>query len=132
MDRINSYIQELLAEAIRKVKDPRVSPLAAVTEVRTAKDLSMAKVFISFDGTADELDATVEALTRARLFLKREIAARLTVKTIPDLVFVRDEAIERGARVLEKISEIAREREDGAERPAPPPPSPRDRSRRRR
>jgi len=133
MDRINSYVQELLAEAIRKVKDPRVSPLAAITEVRTAKDLSLSKVFVSFDGTKEEIEGTIEALMKARAFLKREIGARLTVKTIPDLVFLRDDAIERGARVLAKLGEIAREREAS---PPPPPqgdaPAPAPPRRRRR
>lgn len=117
MDRVNAYIMELLGEAIRRVKDPRLSELAAVTEVRTAKDLSMAKVFISFAGTKREREETLEALTAARGFLKREIAPMLAMKTIPDLVFVLDDSIERGARVLAKIERISRER---SEHPLPP------------
>lgn len=118
MDRVNAYIMELLGQAIRRVKDPRLSPLAAVTEVRTAKDLSMAKVFVSFDGTRAEREETLAALTAARGWLKREIGQQLTMKKVPDLVFLLDDTIERGARVIAKLSQIARERGDDPADPA--------------
>lgn len=123
MDRINAYLQELLTVAIRKVKDPRLSQMLTVNEVRTAKDLSMAKVYVSCDCGHKEREDNLAALTHARGFLKREITPLLATKSIPDFVFVWDATIETGTRIGLIIESLSRERDGSCERREPETPS---------
>ena len=47
--RINEEIQKALSDALRTVKDPRVSgTMISITRVETTPDLRYAKVYVSF------------------------------------------------------------------------------------
>ena len=111
MERINAYLQEILTTAIRKIKDPRLSPMLTVNEVRTAKDLSLAKVYVSFEADRKEREDSLAALDRARGFLKRDITPLLATKTIPDLLFIWDSTIETGTRIGLIIDRLSKERD---------------------
>lgn len=113
-DRLDSQIrQELMTLLQREMKDPRVG-FATVTRVETARDLGSAKVWISVLGTSEEQKATVKALTDAAPWLRRQLAERLTIRHIPQLVIRHDDSIEAGDRVLRLLNELERDRADDA------------------
>jgi ribosome-binding factor A len=103
--RISEQIRRELAELIRlELKDPRVS-LVTLTDVELSPDYAHAKVF--FTTLADKaLLPDVEAgLRRASGFLRRELGRRIHVHTLPELRFVFDASVERGARLSRLIDE---------------------------
>ncbi len=103
-DRINELLREELSDLIRQeVKDPRVSGIVSITEVQSSQDLHYSRVYVSIMGTDAEKDDTIKALTTAAGFLRRELASRLKLRSIPELNFMRDDSIEKGARLLELI-----------------------------
>lgn len=115
-DRINELIRQEISDLLRRqVKDPRVTGLITVTEVETVPDLRHAKVFVSVMGTEEEKSAALAGLTAAAGFLRHELVGRLSLRRVPDLTFVRDDSIERGARLLQIMHDL--EHPDGA--PAP-------------
>jgi len=106
--RVNDLIRQEIADLLRhQVKDPRLKCLLTVTEVVTSADLRHAKVYISVLGGEEEKKEALAGLERASGYLRRELGERLSLRYIPELVFQRDESIERGSHLLELIKKVA-------------------------
>ena len=101
--RINEEIQRELSALLRTVKDPRLhGGLLTITHVDTASDLRTAKVFISALDKSRERDM-MKGLKPAAGYLRRELGAALQLRYTPELVFIADDSIEKGAHVLEML-----------------------------
>ena len=90
------------------VHDPGVQNVT-VSSVALTGDLRLAKVYVrllSLEATAPAKKAVIDALHRARTFLRRELAQRLDLRFAPDLRFYYDEAIDRGAEMEAILREI--------------------------
>ncbi|MCF8032224.1 MAG: 30S ribosome-binding factor RbfA [Desulfarculaceae bacterium] len=110
--RLGNLIQAELGELLlRRVKDPRVASVA-VTAVDVSPDLSQAKVYFSLLDHAQH-EAALAGLIAAAGFLRRELAARLRLKTIPRLVPVYDDSLVQGAH-LEQVLKQARAQDEAA------------------
>ena len=106
-ERVGELIREELSDLIRReVKDPRLSGLISVTEVVTSPDLRHARVFVSIMGTEEEKQQVEKGLAAAKGFLRKGLGERLTLRYTPELIFQRDESIERGSRLLQLIEEV--------------------------
>ncbi len=106
-ERVNVLLRQKLSEIITlEMKDPRLTPMVTITEVGVSRDLRHAKVFTSVLGSSEEGKAAVEALNAASGFLRRELLARLSLKSVPFLSFVSDDSIEKGSYLLQRISEV--------------------------
>jgi len=109
LQRIGDQVRAELALLLqREMRDPRVR-LATVTRVEISADLSYATVGISALGSESERLATVEALTHARGFLRRELAHRLSLRTTPELRF----RLDRGAEHSQHISDLLDQLDSG-------------------
>jgi ribosome-binding factor A len=119
----NPHRQEKLGELITaevsdllrtRVKDPRVG-FVSITHVEVSGDYRHAKIFVSVMGNEEEQASTMKALKHATGFLRRELASRLTLRYMPEIVFKLDTSIEQGARILDLIREVASEKPVGRE-----------------
>jgi len=107
-ERISSVIQQEISLLLREqVNDPRLNSLISITRVSTSPDLQHAKVFISALGDEINKDDILEGFTAASGFLRRQLANRLSLKHMPELSFLFDDSIERGAEVLKLIEQVA-------------------------
>ena len=105
--RVNSLIRQEISELLtRQVKDPRLGNFIAVTEVFTSPDLKSAKVFISHLGSEEEKKQTLNALSSASGYFRRELAKRLKLRCIPVLSFQWDDSIAHGDHILQLIDEV--------------------------
>lgn len=96
--RVGDQIQRDLAELIRKeIKDPRMSAIVTVAEVKVSADLSRASVYITV--LDDKGEESVKVLNQASSFLRGQLGQRLRLRTIPHLHFIYDRTAERGARL---------------------------------
>jgi ribosome-binding factor A len=89
-----------------RVRDPRVSAMVSVTDVEVTQDLSFARVFVTVLGPEAERQATFEALQHAAGFVRHELAEPLGLREVPELRFVYDESLERGARVEDLLKRL--------------------------
>lgn len=106
-DRVNEQIRRELAELIRtELKDPRVG-MISLTEVEVTPDYAHAKVYFSTLAEADNLQAVQTGLQNAAGFLRRELGRRIRIHTTPQLHFVYDQSLERGADLSRLIDEAA-------------------------
>lgn len=104
-DRVSEQIRRELAELIRtELKDPRVG-MVSITDVEVSADYAHAKVFFSSMAGRDHLDSVLSGLQKASGFLRRELGRRITIHTTPQLHFVFDESLERGADLSKLIQE---------------------------
>jgi ribosome-binding factor A len=99
MRRVDEAVREVLSEAIKELKDPRVG-FVTVTEVRTSTDLRHARVWVSvLEGPGPTLDG----LESARGFLQGRVGAELRMKRTPALRFLHDDTAERAARLEQRL-----------------------------
>jgi ribosome-binding factor A len=98
-NRTNEDIQRVLATLIRNVKDPRVNQgMLSITAVETTGDLRYSKVFLSVMGLQSEKEL-MKGLKSASGYLRRELGNSLQLRYTPELIFVLDKSIERGANI---------------------------------
>ena len=97
----------------REMKDPRLG-FATITRVETARDLGHARVYVSVYGSEEERARSMSALQDAAPWLRRKLAERLTIRTVPELSLRRDDSIEAGDRVLKLLREIEEQRDENA------------------
>src|SRR5580658_1054351 len=96
--RARKYHRERLGEALREeietivegeLGDPRIG-LVSVTSVVLAEDSRSAQVFVTLDGNDAEADHSLEGLTAAVGFIRREVAENLRLRRPPELYFHLD------------------------------------------
>ncbi|RFC41165.1 MAG: ribosome-binding factor A [Candidatus Nitrotoga sp. CP45] len=102
-DRIAEQIQREVAQMLRlDVKDPRVR-MITLTGVEVTKDYSHAKVFYtSLDGVSDTVQ---QGLEHASGYLRSQLAHSMKLRITPQLHFVYDPTIERGAHLSQLIDQ---------------------------
>lgn len=103
--RVADYIQRELSGLIRnELKDPRLSPMLTIAAVEVSRDLSVAKIYFSvFD--ADEREPTQLALDSAGGFLRKQLARRMKIRSVPQLRFYYDDSAEHGAHMSALIAD---------------------------
>jgi len=114
LQRINEDIRLALSELLRNVKDPRVQQgLVTVTACEATGDLKFCKVYLSVLGLQSEKELK-KGLKSASGWLRHELAMRLRIRNIPELVFEVDRSIEHGAHINQLLAglEIKEDTED--------------------
>ena len=106
--KIESYLSSEIANLIssRRLKDPRIDSLVTVVGIRVSKDLTFARVFISYYGDEKILNDTVEGLNRAAGYIQIIIAENVRMRNTPKLLFVSDNSIEQGFDITRQIEEF--------------------------
>lgn len=102
-DRMSEDIHRELTDIFRSVKDPRVSSLLSIVRVELAGDGSHCKVYVSSLSGWDDTVESVKGLKSAAGFIRRELFARLKMRKSPELHFIADDSIARGAEVTRKL-----------------------------
>jgi ribosome-binding factor A len=108
-ERVAQLMRREIAEVLlRRLRDPRVTGMVSVTDVEVTHDLSAARVFVSIMPDGPERQRSLDALQSAAGYIRHELAPRLGLREVPDLRFVLDTSIERGARVDDLLRRIDR------------------------
>ncbi len=112
-DRVSDQMRHEIADILmHKIKDPRIG-FVTVTDVEVSDDLRNAKVFVSIYG--DDKNATLKGLKSAVSFIRSEVARRMRLRFVPELLFRIDETAERGAHIMELLRSIKEEKGPGDE-----------------
>src|SRR5690606_18878661 len=108
--RLGDRIRVILAERLEKgLRDPRLG-FVTITDVRVTGDLQHASVFYTVLGTAEEREASGQALKSATGMLRSEGGRHLNVRLTPTLEFIHD-GIPETAGHIEDLLREARERD---------------------
>ena len=104
-DRVSEQIRRELADLFQfEVKDPRTK-FVSFTDVELTPDYAHAKIFFTSLQPLDKLPDVERGLKAATGFLRRELGRRIRIHTNPDLHFVYDGSIQRGAELSQLIDQ---------------------------
>jgi ribosome-binding factor A len=110
-NRGQKYHRERLGEALREeieiilegeLGDPRIG-LVHVSELQLADDSRSARIFVNIEGDDDDANRTMEGLSAAVGFIRRELTERLRLRRAPDLIFQLDRSPQYQARIKELL-----------------------------
>ncbi|NNC55493.1 MAG: 30S ribosome-binding factor RbfA [Pseudomonadales bacterium] len=97
-ERVADFVRRELAQLLqREVRDPRASG-AVINEVVVSRDISHAKVYVTFldAATADEARRSLKALNGAAGFLRSQLAKVSEMRSTPKLQFYYDQSVRDG------------------------------------
>lgn len=106
IERINSDLQRELSDLVREIKDPRVSDLLSIVKVDVSGDLSVAKIYVSAINGPEETAKSVTGLKSAAGYIRRELSHRLSLRKMPELIFIADDSIVRSAHIADILNKL--------------------------
>ncbi|QIR13790.1 30S ribosome-binding factor RbfA [Shewanella aestuarii] len=105
--RIGQQLQQELAMVLqRDMKDPRIG-FVTVNDVEVSRDLSYAKVFVTFfEEDKSLVDEKIAALMTAAPYIRTLVAGRMKLRVMPELRFVYDSSLVEGMRMSNLVSQV--------------------------
>ena len=111
--RVGDQMKQEIADILmRKIKDPRIG-FVTVTDVELSDDLRNAKVFVSIYG--GDKEETFKGLKSASAFIRSELGRRMSMRSVPEILFRFDATVEQGAHIMELLHEIETKQEQDEE-----------------
>jgi len=108
-ERVRKALMREISDIIfREIKDPQICGMVSITDVDVSPDNSAARVFYSVYGNNDIKEKTSKALERHVGQIRHEVGKRIRLRKTPTLLFILDDSMERGAKMMELINKIER------------------------
>jgi ribosome-binding factor A len=106
VDRLSQQMKKEMAVILqREIKDPRLHSMITVSDVEVSRDLSHAKVFVTFLGLADDkVDDNLKILNDASGFVRSLIGKRIQARIVPHIRFAFDASLNEGIRMANLVS----------------------------
>ena len=107
VDRVNELLRLEISQLLaRQVKDPRLSGVITITEVRAAPDLRTALVLVSVMGDDETKKTALAGIQAAAKFLRMELRDRVSLRYVPFLSFTLDDSLETSDRLMGMLNQI--------------------------
>jgi len=107
--RIGNLIQKALGNILNRNSDLLESFGVSVTFVRTSKDLSVAKVYITVINDSELVRKNVLfKLNENSFYLRHLLAKTINLRKTPKLHFLYDESVIRGSKMTELIDKVTK------------------------
>jgi ribosome-binding factor A len=102
---VGEQIQRELATVLStEAKDPRVR-LITLTGVELSPDLRHARVLFTTLAKGEAISEVLSGLQKSTGFLRARLGQLLHIRVMPQLQFVYDDSVERGARLSKLIDD---------------------------
>lgn len=111
--RINEEFKREISNLIQnEIKDPRITAMISVTDVKVTKDLRYAKVYVSiFCNGEEEKKNNLDALKGASGFIRKEVGHRINLRHTPEILFEIDDSINYGMHIDKLIQKVSKKDE---------------------
>ncbi len=107
VDRVNELLRLEISQLLaRQVKDPRLSGVITITEVKAAPDLRTALVLVSVMGDDETKKTALAGIQSAAKFMRRELRDRVSLRYVPFLSFTLDDSLETSDRLMGMLNQI--------------------------
>ncbi len=103
-----TLMKEISDILLKEIKDPKISGLVSITDVEISHDNSFAKVFYSVLAPEDKKQEIIDAVEKNTPKIRYEVGKRIRLRLTPELRFILDESLERGARITDLIDKISK------------------------
>ena len=108
-ERVRKTLMKEIADIIQKeLKDSRIHGIVSITDIEIAHDNSFAKVFYSVFASEEDKKITINAITENTPKIRYEVGKRIRLRLTPELRFIPDDSLERGANVTAIINKISK------------------------
>ncbi|HUU42927.1 MAG TPA: 30S ribosome-binding factor RbfA [Planctomycetota bacterium] len=115
-ERFSRLLKETVsAILLRELSDPRMG-FVTVTKVEPSRDLTFAKVYLSVLGEENVCRRTMQGIRHAAGFIRRRVGQEITLRTVPELRFVRDDSVKRALHISQLIDDAVADSHLDAER----------------
>ncbi len=105
-NRVAEEIKKEITQMLRdEIKDPRIG-FVTVTGVEVSPDIRYAKVFVSILGGDEAKVQSMQALEKAKGFVRGELGKRMRLRYTPEVSFKFDPSIEHGAHIMKLLAEV--------------------------
>jgi len=111
--RHSERVKELVASAVRNIKDPRLG-MITITDTRLTGDLREATVFYTVLGDSAAQAGTAAALESAKGLLRSTVGKALGLRHSPSLAFVLDDVQEHVKEIDDLLAE-AKQRDEAVQ-----------------
>jgi ribosome-binding factor A len=89
----------------RRTEDPRLRGLT-LTGVEVTQDLKQAFIYVSSLAGVQGSQEALAGLAHAKSFFRRELAGRIDMRIVPDLIFRWDASLETGERISRLLDDL--------------------------
>lgn len=108
-ERVRKTLMKEISDIIlREIKDPKITGLVSITDIEVSHDNSYAKVFYSILSPDDKKQEIMDAIEKNTPKIRYEVGKRVRLRLTPELRFILDESLERGARITDLIDKISK------------------------
>ena len=107
VERVNGLLRQEISNLVAsQVNDPRLNGIITITQVRTAPDLRNARVYVSVMGREAVRQEALAGIQSSASYLRRELRNRVSLRYIPFLRFVLDDAMIEADRLMRIIDDL--------------------------
>ena len=107
INRISEEVKRTISDIVQnELKDPRIPSITSISHVEVTNDLSYAKVYVSVLGNDFDRDEAIEGLNSAKGFIKKELSKKIKWRAMPELIFIKDDSIEKSLELDKLIDEV--------------------------
>jgi ribosome-binding factor A len=104
--RMAEEMRQQIADILQnRLTDPRLS-WVSVIRVDLSPDLRHAKVYISVLGSEQAQEASLRVLSRATSAVRAELARRVRLRKVPEILFRADHSIAYSVRIQTLLEEL--------------------------
>jgi ribosome-binding factor A len=102
---LETTVQRVLTDILRQEVKEDIG-FMTITDVKITNELSYMYAYYTVFGDEKQREKTQHALERANGFIKNNIAHRVSMRKVPELVFKYDESYEKGRKIDKLIHDI--------------------------
>lgn len=109
MYKIDEELKKEISNIISlELKNPHITGLISVTNVKTTPDLRFAKVYVSMINEKSKKE-NLKILKQSSGYIRSEVARRVNLRITPELIFEFDDSLEYGSRIDEILKDITKD-----------------------
>lgn len=105
-DKVAEEIRHQISGVLTKDLAELHLGLVTVTKVRVSTDLKNAKVYLSFIGNKEPVEACIEKINNRKKQIRMHLSSKIHLRFMPELAFYYDDNMEYANRIEELIKEI--------------------------
>jgi ribosome-binding factor A len=107
VERVNGVLREEISGLIAsQLNDPRLRGIISITQVRATSDLRSARVYVSVMGSEEVRQQALSGIQSSASYLRRELRSRVSLRYVPFLTFVLDDAMLEANRLMRIIDDL--------------------------
>ena len=103
--RVGDFIRQEVADIIMHKIKHKTLGFVTVTGAKLSSDLRSATIYLSVLKDEEKVK-TVRKINESKQFIRGELAKRLTMKFVPTLTFMIDEAVEYGRKIDNMLNNL--------------------------